>query len=176
MPDMTLHMKRSGRLPFPLGNGLNSFQLKIIALIFMTLDHAAAFLSVIPAINTASEMVRIIGRIAAPLFLYVLSQGIWHTRSREKFALRLYIASLAMGTMNLVIDLAWPSEYLQTAPGNIFTTFFYVALYVTLIERIIQAVPEKKFSKTLPPLFAIILTFGFACRVHLVGSFIVFPS
>ncbi len=149
-------------IPNILKKGLNSFQLKILAVIFMTLDHTAAFLSVVPAINTASETTRIIGRIAAPLFLYALSQGMRHTRSKEKFVLRLYIASLAMGTMNLVIDLAWPSEYLQTAPGNIFTTLFYVALYATLIERIIQGVQEKNPSQTLPPLFAIILTFGFA--------------
>ncbi|MHB8062425.1 MAG: TraX family protein [Ruminiclostridium sp.] len=149
-------------MPHILKKGLNSYQLKILAVIFMTLDHVAIYLSVIPAVNTASEIMRIIGRIAAPLFLYVLSQGIRHTRSKEKFALRLYIASLAMGTMNAVIALAAPSEYLQTAPGNIFTTFFYVAFYVTLIERIIQAVQEKKVSKTIPPLLAIILTFGFA--------------
>lgn len=53
MDDMSIHMKRISRLPFPICKGLNSFQLKIIALIFMTLGHSVMFLkTIIPFLMT----------------------------------------------------------------------------------------------------------------------------
>ena len=80
---------------------LNSFQLKIFALIIMTIDHLGFFqtLTSNPQIN---DTFRIIGRIAAPVFLFLLVEGIHHTRNKAKYILRLYIASIITETINIL--------------------------------------------------------------------------
>lgn len=144
-----------------LSKGLNTYQIKVLALIIMTLDHIAVYLAAIPFINTASGLIRIVGRIAAPLFLFMIVQGLRHTRNKEKYALRLYIASLAMAVGNILIGIV-PSEMQFMSPrGNIFTTFFYVVFYVMLIEKIIQAVKERDLKKVIAPVILILATFAF---------------
>lgn len=53
--------------------GLNNTMLKIIGLVFMTIDHLYLYVFV----NTTIEVsaFRIVGRIAAPLFLYAVTQA-----------------------------------------------------------------------------------------------------
>ena len=43
-----------------------------------------------------------IGRIAAPLFLFILVQSIRHTRNRTNFLKRLYLAGAVIGLSNTV--------------------------------------------------------------------------
>lgn len=147
--------------PESLRKGLNSYQVKFSALFFMTLDHIAVYLTAIPAINASNELIRIVGRMAAPLFLYVLAQGLHHTKSKIRFALRLYLASLAMSLLNMVISYIPFSQSHAAPKDNIFSTFFYVALYVLLIEKIILAGRERHLQKFVPPLVIMLTTFGF---------------
>lgn len=147
--------------PESLKKGLNSYQVKFLALFFMTLDHIAVYLAAIPVINASYEPIRIVGRIAAPLFLYVLVQGLHHTRSKIRFALRLYLASLAMSLLNMAISYIPFSQSHASPKDNIFATFFYVVLYVLLIEKIIQAGKERKFQRFVQPLVIMLTTFGF---------------
>lgn len=49
---------------------LNSFEIKIIALIFMTFDHFGAYQTFTTNLSI-NDFFRIVGRIAAPLFLFV---------------------------------------------------------------------------------------------------------
>jgi hypothetical protein len=148
-------------IPGSLKKGLNSSQVKFTALIFMTLDHIAVYLTALPAVNAAYEMIRTAGRIAAPLFLYVLAQGLHHTKSKAKYALRLYLASLAMAVMNMAVRYIPLGRNSATPTDNIFATFFYVALYVLLLEMIIQAGKERKPEKIILPLIIMLTTFGF---------------
>ena len=46
---------------------MNSFQIKLIALILMTIDHIGEFLF------PQCDLLGYIGRLSAPLFLYILS-------------------------------------------------------------------------------------------------------
>ena len=50
------------------GRGLTAFQLKVVALVCMTLDHIAAFGFEIPGVARFEDPIRTIGRIAAPCF------------------------------------------------------------------------------------------------------------
>ncbi|MCL2095769.1 MAG: conjugal transfer protein TraX [Oscillospiraceae bacterium] len=114
--------------------GLTSSQLKIIALVIMTLDHLAKYqlLTKSPYIN---ELMRITGRIAAPLFLFLLVEGLRHTRNRRNYIMRLYTASVIMEFLRVlavILNMGIPM-------GNIFQTFFYAALYITCIDKIIKS-------------------------------------
>lgn len=109
--------------------GLTSFQLKIIALIIMTVDHFGAYrlLTQSPDINV---YMRIIGRIAAPVFLFLIVEGIRHTRSRTKYIARLYMAAAATELLRVFFEIDM---------GNIFQTFFYAALYIICFDIMANA-------------------------------------
>ncbi len=71
---------------------LNRVQIKYIAIAAMFLDHLAAFLLTpekYPALIVLYIIMRIIGRIAAPVMFYFLVEGYEHTSSRKNYALRL---------------------------------------------------------------------------------------
>jgi len=57
--------------------------LKLVAIISMTVDHVGAIL--LPQVG----WLRIIGRVAFPLFAYQLAVGYLHTRNLSRYALRL---------------------------------------------------------------------------------------
>ena len=54
--------------------GLSNNQLKILAMIAMTLDHVGY--SLFPEV----EWLRIVGRLALPIFAYMIAEGCHHTR------------------------------------------------------------------------------------------------
>lgn len=119
--------------------GLTAFQLKVIALVFMTLDHIAAFAFEIPIVDRYSGYLRMIGRLAAPLFLFLLVQSICHTKSKPKFLLRLYLAGMGVELFVTTMNVCLGEVFTYFTPGNIIFTFFYTALYVVLIEKLTSA-------------------------------------
>ena len=58
---------------------LNNNQLKMIALITMTIDHVGMLLF------PRSVLLRIIGRLAFPIFAYMIAEGCAHTRSMGRY-------------------------------------------------------------------------------------------
>jgi len=67
--------------------GLTGNQLKLIAMITMTCDHVG--LQLLPG----WPFLRILGRLALPIYAWMIAEGCRHTRSRKRYLLRL--ASLA---------------------------------------------------------------------------------
>lgn len=63
------------------GGILSGNQLKIIALIAMTFDHVGA------GILPENYLLRIIGRIAFPIFVYMIAEGCGYTKNRNKYFL-----------------------------------------------------------------------------------------
>lgn len=90
--------------------GLTGNQLKIIALLTMTVDHIGHILYPRVAI------LRIIGRVSLPIFAYMIAEGCSHTRSMVKYfagvagvgAAGQLVAWLTTGTMrqNMLISFA----------------------------------------------------------------------
>ena len=110
---------------------LNAFQIKIIALITMTVDHIGAY-QTFTFSQEINDGFRVVGRIAAPLFLYMVVEGLRYTRSRPKYILRLYIAGIVIEIINRILSKATGTfEF-----GNTLPTFFYTALFVFCIEYI----------------------------------------
>lgn len=90
------------RISFP---GLTGNQLKLIALITMTLDHVGMLL--LPQV----KILRAIGRIAFPIFAYMIAEGCRHTHSRKKYLLSMVsfaalcqvVYFFAMGSLSMSI-------------------------------------------------------------------------
>ena len=71
---------------------LTSNQLKLLAMLTMTIDHIGVQL--FPGIL----WLRIVGRLAFPIYAYMIAEGCRHTRSRKKYFLRIAgLAALCQG-------------------------------------------------------------------------------
>lgn len=123
--------------------GLDAFRIKVIACICMTADHIGAYMSNGFVIKYYRYF-RAIGRISAPLFLFVVVQSICFTRNRFKLLKRLYFAGVLVGLSNTLFNLLLGDLVGIYDFGNILFTYFYVAFYIMLIEKGIAAGREKK--------------------------------
>lgn len=95
--------------------GLSGSALKVIALISMVIDHVALYL--MEHGTVLYETMRCIGRIAFPVFAFLIAEGLIHTRSRYRYFFTLlgfaviseipwYLLNGADGTHNVMFTLA----------------------------------------------------------------------
>lgn len=70
--------------------GLNSNQLKLIAILAMTVDHL--IWTVFPGYSTQWYVLlcHVLGRLTAPIMWFFIVEGYYHTRSVKKYAVRLF--------------------------------------------------------------------------------------
>ena len=78
------------------GKGLSGSALKYLALVLMVFDHIQYFFAFTGKIPLLFSM---LGRIAAPLFLFCLIEGFTHTHNRRKYFLCIYLISAGMGAV-----------------------------------------------------------------------------
>lgn len=90
------------------GKGISGSTLKIIAMVIMVIDHVGLALwyrlpnlgYAMPDVmnyevwNTVYNCMRTIGRTAFPIFCFLLVEGFFHTSSRLRYALRLFLFAL----------------------------------------------------------------------------------
>ena len=93
---------------------LNSFEIKIIALIFMTFDHFGAYQTFTTNLSI-NDFFRIVGRIAAPLFLFVVVESLHYTHNKVRFAMRLYIAGVTVEIIVTTTECITKCRNLKTA-------------------------------------------------------------
>lgn len=74
--------------------GLNANQLKLIAIIAMTIDHLTWTIS--PGYSTTWWVIlfHIIGRLTAPIMWYFIAEGYYYTRDVKKYAVRLFALAI----------------------------------------------------------------------------------
>ena len=97
------------RNEFPRGGILSGADLKMIAVFTMTIDHVAAGLlyqkilknpTAVPEFMSREEIrklykiMRDIGRIAFPIYCFLLVEGFLYTHSRAKYCIRLFLFAL----------------------------------------------------------------------------------
>lgn len=148
--------------------GLSISQIKWIALIAMTLDHLAAYGFEIPIFGAHFDTLRIIGRIAAPLFFFALTESVKHTRNRKHFLLRLYLGAVGTGLFVAITNLLFHDSIGRFFPSNILCDYIYTALYIILIEQIIKGIKMKQWKKS----FLAVAGIAATCIPHLIVWFI----
>ena len=70
---------------------LSGFVLKILAIVFMTCDHVGVFMHQRGIASDFATILRIFGRLAFPLFIFLLVEGVRHTKCIWKYFARLGI-------------------------------------------------------------------------------------
>ena len=105
--------------------GFTSFQLKWIAVITMVIDHTGAILY-------PEELVfRCIGRIAFPIFCFLLVEGYFHTHNRIQYMIRLGIFAVLS---EIPYDLAFKDQVLEYTHQNVFFTLFFGVLMMCVLS------------------------------------------
>lgn len=104
---------------------LSSFSLKIIAIITMTLDHILYFIGLKGGIEIPIWF-GYLGKIAAPIFFFLIIEGFMHTRSKKKYLLRLGM----FGAMMIPIDIIFGIS------NNIFLSLALAVLIMFMLENI----------------------------------------
>lgn len=128
-------------------NRLSSFYLKIIAMVTMTFDHIGVVLNalgVLGAYDTFYLACRYIGRIALPLYCFLLVESVLNTKHYKKYNIKL-------GIMALIISIGLGVAQYATSlglgmiadAGNIFLDLFLGSIMIYCLNH------EKKWMKSL---------------------------
>ena len=123
----------------PIAGNANTTVLKLIALVFMFIDHAGKM-----CFPLVPEM-RVLGRIAFPLYCWCLVVGANYTRSFPKYLLRVAVIGVVSQPLYMVaLNHAW-SEI------NIFLTLFIALLGLWGLRE------KKWYSHLWAPVLALVL-------------------
>lgn len=121
--------------------GLSAAALKGIALVSMTLDHLAAsglYLLLAVRLGGTGEgylPLRLVGRLAFPIYCFLLTEGFRHTRSRRHYALRLGLFALLS---EVPFDLMCSGAAYDRTQQNVFFTLLLGLLALMAAEPLAQ--------------------------------------
>lgn len=113
--------------------GIDGFTLKVIALILMVFDHIHYCFGGFWDIPVWFTM---LGRISAPLFIFMVANGMCHTRNPKKYILRLYIGSVFMAFANQLVNKYFLLPNGGIVMNNIFGTLCIITLMIYAIPKI----------------------------------------
>ena len=106
------------------------FTLKLLALVTMIIDHTGAVLF------PDYRWMRYVGRLAFPIYAFLISEGFVHTRNVNSFLSRLLVFALIS---EVPYDLAFNGEISLTSDMNVFFTLFLGLLALVLVEHFVYS-------------------------------------
>ena len=121
----------------------SSFIIKILGLVFMVCDHIGlalvAFFPYDMNVIQASNILRGFGRLALPLFIFMIVEGVIHTKSVKKYFLRLGIMAGLITTILIIVTYVNFGDDFNLVPlqgvGNIFIDLLLTAITVYLLKQ-----------------------------------------
>lgn len=157
--------------------GIDSFTLKIIAVVSMVIDHYAAivypmsyggsFANMPPSSMQIYMLLRMVGRIAFPIFAYLIAEGFIKTKNAKNYAKRLFIFALISTP---AYNIAFGQTFIYTKKflisfifGNVMWTFFFSIIMLYIIKKI-----QDKGLNVVVKIILIIATFAI---FYFIGSF-----
>ena len=143
---------------------INSFILKLIAFLLMTLDHVGIFMMSHPdsTIQSVGTTFRLLGRLAFPLFVLMLVEGVRHTRSFAKYALRLGIVASIVLIAQVIIY-----YFYDNSVGSAYSPLLDLLCYGTILYLLSR---KDKWSILALIPFAVVVG-SFAIEIFEANSF-----
>lgn len=105
---------------------MTTFYLKLIAIGSMLIDHIGAMFF------PESEIYRIVGRLAFPIFSYLLVEGFFYSRNIYRYATRLFVFALLS---EVPFDLAFNESFLEFSSQNVMFTLLLGLLGMYFLEK-----------------------------------------
>lgn len=121
--------------------GLSQEGLKLIACVTMLLDHIGAtvvlrYLQTLPYYSAEGvalyNTLRIIGRLAFPIYCFLLVEGACLTRNPRKYALRLFVGMLLS---EIPFDLAFSGKFVDWSGSSVMVTLLLGLLMMECMKR-----------------------------------------
>ncbi|MHC5217881.1 TraX family protein [Enterococcus sp. LJL128] len=122
--------------------GFTIFDLKILGIILMFIDHIHEMF----ALMGAPDWIDWFGRPVATLFFFVSAEGFSHTRNKQKYLQRLLIGFWVMGAGNFVIQRLFPLGDMGLV-NNIFADLFVAVLAMYGTDLIKEGYFKKNIHK-----------------------------
>jgi len=104
-------------------------KLKWIAIVTMAIDHTACVL--VPHGDPLYTVMRMIGRLAFPIFCFLISEGVYHTKNRGKYLFRMGLFALLS---EIPFDLAFHGKLFEKSGQNVFFTLALGVLGLMLYD------------------------------------------
>lgn len=124
--------------------GISGSALKIIAIVTMFIDHTAA--SIFPRMLQSFDyleyreflivvyrIMRFIGRVAFPIFIFLMIEGLFKTKNIKKYIMRMGMFALIS---EIPFDLAFTGRTLEFEYQNVYFTLFIGLICMTVVEMI----------------------------------------
>ncbi len=140
--------------------GISGCWLKMIAVITMLIDHTAAsileqMLQVMPSWSPITMdhwqnwyrldiVLRGIGRMAFPIYCFLLVEGFTYTHSKAKYAIRLFIFALIS---EIPFDVALNKSIIDMRYNNVFFTLFIGLITIWVSDYVLGQMRNKLSGK-----------------------------
>ncbi|NFI04971.1 conjugal transfer protein TraX [Clostridium botulinum] len=122
---------------------LNSFTLKTFAIIAMIMDHIFTYLRSVPI--DVPLWFSSIGKLASPIFFYLIVEGFFHTKSRKRYFARLAIFGGVMIILDTILGIH----------NNIFLSLSLSILLLICIDYLRNIEDKKKKFLFIIPILGI---------------------
>ncbi len=151
--------------------GISGSTLKIIAIITMLIDHIGAVVIAPVMIQRSGNLymeddlygiyslLRTIGRIAFPIFCFLLVEGFVHTRNVKRYAIRLGLFAIIS---EIPFNLAFSGKLLYPSYQNVFFTLLIGLLVMISFKAIEEKLEVRKIIKEILYLLALFAGIGLA--------------
>ncbi len=144
---------------------MTAFILKIIALVTMVIDHTGAVIPGMPGI------LRVIGRVAFPVYVFFIAEGAKYTKNYPKFLLRLFAFAvisqipfaLAFHGGSISPEFPFFENISFIRDTNVFYTLTLGAMGIYVFKLLKQHITIVECNKLLQTIIIIAVTFIFGC-------------
>lgn len=156
---------------------MTSFCLKIIAVIAMTIDHTASIIGQWglmemgmsqPVSYELVSIMRNIGRIAFPLYAFLIAEGAARTRSMPKYLARLTLFAVISEPFFYFafhrVELTWSGFLENLSRGNLNNVFFTLALgaaAIFLYQKLEEKTAQRRWLMFVPASLLLIFAAGY---------------
>ncbi len=114
---------------------MTNFQLKLIALITMTIDHIGFIL--VPMWSPYYEPLRTIGRLSFVLFAFLISEGLYHTKNKERYIATMFLFAFIIDIPRLFLDYQYfPNIFYTLGAGAL--ALYFIDHFKNIILQIVS--------------------------------------
>lgn len=145
--------------------GLSSNQLKLLACVFMAIDHIGYFL--LPSTSIWYAICRIIGRLAFPMFAYFIAEGCRYTRNKARYFLLIFAFAIVGELLFGVLD---SMNIINNSGMTVFMTFTFGIALLYIYNMAVQYISKKDVFMSVFSCCALLVAIAFIVCVDIYGN------